>query len=368
MNSRERILAALNLQQPDRVPVTDSLFRKDWYDQLLGRHPTIYDPVDCTELAALLGMDATLLTYGGYPGVASEDVGEQYESEWGVVYGRTDMGWPGDHSMEFKVRTPEALDHFHPPDPNAPWRMDRIKRGVDMASKYDLAVITGVRGPFAHAAWHFVGMQDLCMCILEDPEFVSRAVRLNTDFNLEICSRMAESGCDVFWITEDLGSNNQPLINPKQYRELFLPHLREVVQHIRSLGKVVVLHSDGYILPFLPDLVSTEINGLNPLQRSAKMDIAEVKRKFGDKICLVGNVDNYNVMELGTPADVEAAAKECIRAAARGGGLILASDHTLHEGCTLENARALIAAAHNWGQYPLVWVEKERARDAAASE
>jgi len=359
MNSRERILAALHVQEPDRVPVFDSLFHRDWYVELLGRRQNLYDPVDCTELAARLGLDGTLLTYGGYPGVASEDLGSEYNSDWGVIYGRTEMGWPGDHSMKFKVNNPEALKEFRPPDPNAPWRMDRIKAGVDTAAKYDLAVITGVRGPFAHAAWHFVGMEDLCIAILTDPEFVEHAVRLNTDFNLEICSRMAECGCDVFWITEDLGSNQQPLISPRHYRELFLPHLREVVQHIRSLGKTVVLHSDGYMMPFLPDLVPTGIHGLNPLQRTAKMSLAEVKRLYGQQICLVGNVDNYNVMELGTPEDVEASAKECLRIAAPGGGYILGSDHTLHEGASLENARALIEAAHRWGQYPLTWIEAE---------
>lgn len=359
MNSRERILTALSLQEPDRVPVFDSLFKKDWYEQLLGRpRPTVYDPVDCTELAARLGMDGTNLTYGGYPGVASEDVGERYESEWSVVYGRTDMGWPGDHSMAFKIKTREALDHFRPPDPDAPWRMDRIKRGADKAAKYGLAVFSGLRGPFAHAAWHFVGMEDLCMGILDDPEFVRRAVRMNTDFNLGLCGHMAESGCDVFLITEDLGSNDQPLINPDQYRELFLPHLREVVEHIHSLGKMVVLHSDGYIKPFLPDLVGTGINGLNPIQRSAKMDLEEIKKEFGDRICIVGNVDNYHVMELGTQTDVEEAAKECMRIAAPGGGLILASDHTLHEGCSLDNVRALIASTQKWGVYPLSWIKQ----------
>ncbi len=360
MNSRERVLKTLKIQEPDRVPVSDSLFKKEWYVELLNRPQTIYDTVDCTELAAKLGMDATLLTYGGYPGVASEDKGERYESDWGVIYQRTEMGWPGDHSMEFKVNSPDTLDRFHPPDPNEPWRMDRIKKGVDTAAKYDLAVITAIRGPFAHAAWHFIGMQDVCMAIIEDSDFVRRAVQLNTDFNIEICSRMAECGCDVFWITEDLGSNNQPLINPKQYRDIFLPHLQRIVGHIRSLGKPVVLHSDGYIMPFLPDLVSTGINGLNPIQRSAKMKLEEVKQLYGDRLCFFGNVDNYNVMELGTPAEVEAAAKECIREAARGGGLVLASDHTMHEGCSLENARALIGAAQKWGQYPLDWIGQEQ--------
>ncbi|HZQ09832.1 MAG TPA: uroporphyrinogen decarboxylase family protein [Anaerolineae bacterium] len=367
MNSRERILSTLQLKEPDRVPVFDSLFKKEWYEEFLGHRPDFYDTVDCTELAAILGMDATLLTYDGYPGVASKAEPERYESEWGVIYQRTDMGWPGDHSMEFKFNTPAALDQFRPPDPNAPWRMDRIKRGVDTASKYDLAVITAIRGPFAHAAWHFIGMMEICVAILTDTDFVSRAVRLNTDFNKEVCTRMANEGCDVFWITEDLGSNNQPLINPMQYRELFLPHLREVVQHIRSLGKVVVLHSDGYIMPYLPDLVGTGINGLNPLQRSAKMKIDEVKQLYGDRICIVGNVDNYNVMELGTPEQVEALAKECIRAAAKGGGHILASDHTLHEGCSLENAKALIESVHKWGTYPLTWIETEEASHAASA-
>ena len=357
MTSRERILAALRLEVPDQVPIFDSIFAKDIYLEMLGHRPRFFNPEDACNCAAALGMDAGIAVYRGYPGVEpEEDVGEEYESEWGVTYGQTPPGWPGDHGMAYKINTRAELERFTPPDPNEPGRLDPVKRAAEVCARHDLALITALRGPFAHAAWHFLGMMETCMGLLDDPDFVSLAVRMNTDFNVELSLRLAEAGADVFWITEDLGSNNQPLINPRHYREIFLPHLRELVDTILSLGKPVVLHSDGYIMPFLPDLVETGISGLNPIQQSANMDLAQVKAEYGDRLCLVGNVDNYNIMERGTPEQVEAAVKECIQAAGAGGGYILASDHTMHEPISAENVRAFVEAGHKWGQYPLDWI------------
>ena len=236
--------------------------------------------------------------------------------------------------------------------------MDKINRAADLRSKgRDLAFIGAVRGPFANTAYHFVGMVDTMMAIYDDPAFLSLAFEMTVDFDIEVCRQMAEIGVDVIWITEDIAGTSGPLIKPDHYRELALPHLHRLLSAIRAMGKPVVFHSDGNVLPFLEDLISAGITGLNPIERTSGMDLGEMKARFGDRICLLGNVDNKTILTEGTPLQVEEDVKSRIRLAGKGGGYILISDNSWHSGVTVENARSMIQAGRKWGKYPLDWIE-----------
>jgi uroporphyrinogen decarboxylase len=131
-----------------------------------------------------------------------------------------------------------------------------------------------------------------------------------------------------------------------------------VINHIRSLGKPAVFHSDGNISQFLDDLVNIGISGLNPIERNSGMDLADLKRKFGHKICLFGNVDNKKILSDGTLEEIEEDVMNCIRAAGKGGGFVLMSDNSWHLGVSPKNAQAMVGAGRKWGRYPLDWIEK----------
>jgi uroporphyrinogen decarboxylase len=105
---------------------------------------------------------------------------------------------------------------------------------------------------------------------------------------------------------------------------------------------------------FVPDMVDAGISGFHPVQRSAGMDLKDMKDTFGQKICLVGNVDSSVTLPYGSREDVEREVRECIRVAGPGGGYILASDHSLHDGIPVGNIQAMIEAGRKWGSYPLV--------------
>jgi uroporphyrinogen decarboxylase len=113
------------------------------------------------------------------------------------------------------------------------------------------------------------------------------------------------------------------------------------------------MHSDGHIEPLVEDCVKAGISGLHPMERSAGMDIAKIKKLYGDRVCLLGNVDNKELLTRGTPADVEEQVKECLRAAAKGGGYCLASDHSIHDDIPNENVFAIIEAGRKYGTYPI---------------
>jgi uroporphyrinogen decarboxylase len=359
MSPRERILTAFSHREPDRVPVTDEIFNADIYQDALGYRPGFFTSEDSYKCSEALGLDAAFVLYEGYQAI--EPVGNLtggWESEWGVTYQTHAGAWGVGMPINYRVKSRADLEHFAPPDPNKPSRMDGIRRAAEMRARGDdLALIGAVRGPFANAAYHFIGMVDSMMALYDDPKFLRLAFQMTVDFDIEVCRRMAEIGVDILWITEDIAGTNGPLINPSHYRELALPHLRRLLDAIRSMGKPVVFHSDGNVIPFLEDLIDAGINGLDPIERTSGMDLGEMKINYGDRICLLGNIDNKTVLTEGSPEQVEEDVKSCLRSAARGGGYVLISDNSWHSGVTVENAKCMVVAGKKWGQYPLRWIE-----------
>jgi len=357
---RERILTAFALKEPDRVPITDEIFNADIYQAALGYRPGYFTSEDSFKCSQALGLDATFVLYEGYQAIEPVgNVGGGWVSEWGVTYQTHEGAWGVGMPIAYGARNRQELEHFHPPDPNSPGRMDSIQRTADLRSKgQDLALIGAVRGPFANTAYHFVGMIDSMMAIYDDPGFLTQAFQMTVDFDIEVCRQMADSGVDIFWITEDIAGTKGPLIKPDHYRELALPHLRRLLDCIGSLGKPVVFHSDGNVLPFLDDLISAGITGLNPIERTSGMDLGGLKAKYGDRICLLGNVDNKTILTEGTPEQVAEDVRTCIQAAGRGGGYVLISDNSWHSGVSVENARRMVEAGRQWCEYPLNWIEE----------
>ncbi len=360
MSSRQRMLATFGLQEPDRVPVIDEVFNVEIFEAALGYRPEYITSEETFRCSVGLGLDASYLFYADYPAIEPEgNTGGRWESEWGCVYEKHEGAWAVGMPRDYRVKSRQDLKHFRPPDPNRPGRMDSIKRTADLRADNDLALIGVVRGPFALAAYHFIGMVPTMEAIYDDPKLLSTAFRLIVDYDMEICRQMAACGADIVWITEDVAGTAGPLLNPAHYRELVLPYLRELLDCNRSLGMPTVFHSDGNVMPFLDDLIDAGISALNPIEPAAGMDLGEVKRKYGDRICLIGNVDNKAVLTEGSPQLVEETVRDCIRAAALGGGYVVMSDNSWHAGVSVENARAQVKAARKWGRYPLDWIERE---------
>jgi len=139
-----------------------------------------------------------------------------------------------------------------------------------------------------------------------------------------------------------------PFFSPAVFRDLVLPRYRRVAEKITIPW---VIHSDGNVLPFLEDLLSLGIAGLHPIEKGA-LDIRAMKREYGDRLCLLGNVD-LNILGLGTPQDVEAEVQELIRDVGPGGGYIVTSGNSLAGYLRPENVLALSEAVQKYGRYTL---------------
>jgi len=353
MTPRERFLTALQGGQPDRVPVWDWVNNPALYQDQLGQTPTYFDGSLAAQLSKALGLDAVWAPAEGFMGLISERWQwldrTRYADEWGIGYQVEAGSWPLAFPARHAIKTRADWDKLDPPEPNTPWRVEYAGAAVVEAAQ-EIAVVGGVRGPFS-SAWMLMGLTQMSFNLFDDPALLEDVFKTTTDFWTRVGLQLIEAGVDAVVIHDDLGSNTATFFAPDDLRQYHLPHLRRQVQTLAETGTPVILHSCGNINAVLPDLAATGISGLNNLQQAAQMKIETVKAAYGPSLCLIGNVDATGLMPTATPTEVEQAVKECLGVAAPGGGYILATDHSFHEGIPLENVYALIQAGKKFGTY-----------------
>ena len=351
MTSRERFLTALTGGIPDRVPLGDYLFSRNLLKKVLHRTPQLYEADVQVELAGRLGLDCLWIPINGFCGTEEEphSEGEHYRDEWGVTYIKN--GWPIMAQIDTPIKSRADWERYSMPSPDAPHRLRMLASGTK-ANTHDLAILAGVLGPFTMLYWYFMDLDTLSITLYDDPALVHEMSGAFVDWALACAQRaVVQGGVDAFSISDDWGSTRSLLMSPQHLREFFVPPFRKLVHGLKRLGKPVVMHNDGQIWDVLDDLVDTGINGFHPVERAAGMDLCKVKQRYTGRLCPIGNVDNKTTMTNGTPAEIEAEVTECLAIGMPGGGYILATDHSIHDGMPYENVMAYIAAAHKHGVY-----------------
>jgi uroporphyrinogen-III decarboxylase len=247
------------------------------------------------------------------------------------------------------LTSPESLALFdrYLPDPDHPTRYERVAEWV-ARYKQEFAVFARLR---LGAASTIVSMpmEDLSFAIYDNPKLLHEIHSRFSEWSARVVEHLNGMDFDFLWVNDDLAANQGPLVSPQVFREFFLPHMREVA---RTIKKPWVFHSDGDIKPLLDDLLTLGMSAIHPIQPAA-MDLGEIKREYGERVCLVGNIDLDYTLTLGTPEEVDAEVRERIAAAAPGGGYILSSANSLPDYCKVENVWAMAAAVKKYGAYPL---------------
>ena len=336
MLRKDRILAALQHKPTDRLPMFDFLFQQPLYEELTGSKPKSYNGTDAVKCALALDHDGVWIPFGGFSGLQPNFLAENvYKDEWGTTYKINEASWPIDAPIDYPVKNRNDLKNYKAPDPTLPGRDSDIKKAVDMEND-DIAILGGVGGPLS-TAWLLLGFEKICFSLYEDPGLIHEVMEISNSYYKEAARRSVEAGCIGMWISEDLGDSNSGFFCTDDFREHFLPCLNELIDYIDGLGVPVLLHSCGNINAYLEDLAKTKIASIHPLQRTAGMNLKSVKENYGDRFCIIGNIDSSQTLPFGSVDDVRAEVKEAIDIAAPGGGYILASDHSLHDGIPIEN-------------------------------
>lgn len=193
-----------------------------------------------------------------------------------------------------------------------------------------------------------MGMENFSVALFENRDFVEMVLDRYCNWTVAVAERVCQLDFDVFVSTDDMAFKSAPFFSPAVFRELVLPRYERVAEKITLPW---VIHSDGNILPFLDDLLNLGIAGLHPVEKGA-MDIRALKKRYGGRLCLLGNVD-LNILGREHPQEVEAEVRALIRDVGPGGGYIVTSGNSLAGYLKPENVIALSEAVQKYGQYPI---------------
>ena len=349
MLRKERFLSTLQHGKTDRLPMFDFLFQQPLYESLIGVKPASYNGADAVKCALALDHDGVWIPFGGFSGLQTDYLEENvYRDEWGTIYKKNAASWPIDAPIEYPIKNREDLKNYVAPDPTLPGRDSDIIEAVEMDND-DIAILGGVGGPLV-TAWMLLGFEKICYAIYEDPELIREVMKISNEYYKEAARRSVEAGAVGMWVSDDFGDSNSGFFSLEDFREHCLPYLTELIEYIDGLGVPVLLHSCGNINSYLDDLAETRIASIHPMQRTAGMDLKTIKEKYGDRFCLIGNIDSSQTLPYGSVDEVVAEVKEALDIAAPGGGYILASDHSLHDGIPIENITEMFRIGREYGQ------------------
>ncbi|MFW9876583.1 MAG: uroporphyrinogen decarboxylase family protein, partial [Candidatus Thorarchaeota archaeon] len=143
-----------------------------------------------------------------------------------------------------------------------------------------------------------------------------------------------------------------PMISPKKFTELVLPGYKIITSAVHERGTKIVLHSDGQITPPLDFIIECGFDGIQSLEPTAGVDLALVKKKVGDKLFLMGNIDVAHVLTYGTKEEVFDAGKYAIKTGGPKGGFIVSAAN-MHPAVRVQNLKWMVKATREFGKYPL---------------
>ena len=338
MTSRERVLAALKLQQPDRVPWVETSVHNSLVEKLLKRSD--FEKASVTQLFALPGMRVA-------PAVLEVLALDNLNFSVAPPRFVKSQNFEGmDIIVDGLIKTEADLKKVILPDPESD---EFYQPARDFVSRYrgsnKALCITTRMG--VSSAYLGMGIEHFSLMLYENLDLVLKLMDIYIEWACKAVSKINDLGFDLLVIPEDLAWKQGPMFSPKMVRELFLPRMKKVAERIKIPW---IYHSDGNLLPILDDLLTLGMNAVANIEPNA-MDINEVKKKYGHRICIVGNIDLHYTLTQGTPEETEAEVKKRIQEVGRGGGYILSSSNSLAPYCKPENVLAMNRALLRYGSY-----------------
>ncbi len=382
MTSRERVLMALNHQQPDRVPIDLGGFQtgihRKAYEQLIhylgiDDDITVLDPVQqlakpCEQVLQRFRVDTRYLVAHGPEGFEGKielntrdgKLWHDLRDEFGVVW-----SMPDEQQLYMDISyhplaeaTVKDLDDYPFPDGGDPSRFTGLRQqALQMRRETPYAICTGIGGVVYEICWYMRGLERWFMDMLTNPAFCEALLDKILKFWLDYYSSfMAEVGdlVDVVMIGDDLTGQSGPLFSPAFYRQVVKPRQKKLVQHIKSLTKAKIwYHTCGSCWEYIPDLIDNGIDILNPVQVGLiNMDAGKLKQVFGDQITFWGGaIDTQHVLPFAGPDVVKEHARKNIEIFKPGGGYVFNNVHNVQYGVPPENIVALFDAGYEFGFY-----------------
>ena len=375
-----RLLDAFKHKKIDRVPNFEVLIEDQHVEKMLGRYAgnTLaiggdpakgieesegarpMHPEDYIEVCRIIGQDAIIV-----------------EAIWTPFKKRKEDG-----SLTIVAdRSIRSMEDFKekvilPDDDDIEERMKYIREYREALDKSG----TNIGFCILHSAYFqtlyefMIGMEDTMRMVYEDRDFIEELLEISTRYWVKFVTRAVEEGVDFIWPADDVAFKTGLFLPPAIMKEMWLPHLKRIIEPALNVGKPVMFHSDGKIDEIVPWLVDIGVDCIQPMDPYG-IDYRDYKKKFGSIVCLAGNIDIEFPLAHGTPDDVEKDVKEHMEVLKPGGGYVACCSHSIVNYIPHENYMAMINAIHRYGNYTgEQWavagpeVKTETATEAASKE
>ncbi len=361
MTSKERVQMAINHEEPDKVPM-DSWLAPEVADALV-RILNVDTRTDPFALPKKLGNDLLYRAVGFCEGFSTiydetKKIGDNlYRDDFGIQWSYRRQSHGGycemvDHPLADKAK----YDAFVWPDPLVVSKAAlEENRGMIARDGKEYGIIGAVACSMLEGAWYLRGLDNFLMDVASDLDFVNDLLDHTMNHSLILSKELVGMGVDILWWGDDFSFESGPIMQPALVRELLIPRYSRVFNELRAIDRNVKIafHCDGNVEWALDDLVEAGVDVINPLQPDAN-DVPAVKRRYGKKLTVWGNVDTRNVMSNGSAAEVVEEVKNVIRTLSPGGGHILSSNHTIQATPrAVDNTIAFYWAAHAFRDYPI---------------
>lgn len=383
MTPKERVIAAINHEEPDRVPivvgVSNATGIKMKTYQAIKKLAGIEAPdkyiYQWPELGTAAVDEQTLqrlhVDVRGVLDLEPEHIRERnenrdphspYRDSWGSGQIEISEGeWTSGAPPMREATTLEEIENYPWPDMDDPTRVAHVRAQAKKLAEENQYAIMGTPWllfPFERA-FSMQGMDMFLLNMAMRPDFSKALLSKIT----EKCKQMMdnflrEAGeyLDIIKIGDDLGTQESLMISPKMYREMLKPFHADLIAFTKERTDAKVLfHTDGDVFDLIDDFIEMGVDILNPIQTSAgrMSDLFRLKQQFGDRIVFCGAIDTHRILPEGSPEEVRQEVRRVINALGPGGGYMVASVHTIMNDVPAENVLAMVDAVEEFGQYPL---------------
>ncbi len=309
MKPRERIQSVLNRKIPDRVPRFEI-----WIDALLDE----MGQVDLASAHVNLGQDSIMLPTQTPPRSNAWKTGVD---EWGRV-------WKDGMYVSGVIDQTEDIKMYSRPGSYANLFFNE-ELTLQIKNRYpDHLIMYGSHlGPFM-GSYMAMGFERFFTRLVDHPKQVHQLLEDRTEWAISMFQQAVDLGAELLILGEDAAYKKSPMISSRMWREFIFPYHRRIVE---SVSRPFIFHSDGNILPVLPQIIEAGFIGYHSIEPAAGLDLAKVKEEYGRDLILVGNVDVRVLAGDDLPA-VRSEVDRCIREGAPGGGYMLSTCNSIFNG------------------------------------
>ena len=380
MDCEERVLAALNREEPDKVPTHIITVDGKICDQVLGKPPrTTFDVMDelseqysddwvdrvngiltnievsifqrSAETAAQLGIDTVGAGYIPFIFKGKEEMIDVFGRKYKIV---NTHGHIMPYYIDGMIKNRKDWENFPKPDKKDIFKQaKKLFRTVQRRTK-DKDVYLMAQDDYVSVfppVWQGMGMTAFSKALIKDPDLIQKRFDQATEIVIGLFETYAKLGVKIFFEASDMAFKSGPLINPKYIDKYVQPCMKRVCDKVHELGGKIIFHSDGDITSLMDFVVESGFDAVHCLE-PPYVDLELLRNKYADKLCFLGNIDTSHILVDGTKQEVENAVKYAIKTLGPGGGLIISPTNT-HPAMNLKQFKWMLEAVKKFGTYPI---------------